>query len=119
MIKLKKLLREYQLADQLALVKMMNKLNFWQENAVQLDSQKQVHAELVPLLRDFGVFYWFANDIVEQCINKQVFDKHKVEQIQQQLQQLRDQQKEVVFAIIPIFQQLLTSCQTQHQQTQA
>lgn len=117
LIELKNLVKEYQLGEPLALVKIGKMLSKWHEDALQLGTHKQLNAQFAPLLKDFKTFHQIANDIIAKCIDKKRLSGTQLVKNHQQLQQLYDQQKEVVLAIISIFQQLLTSCQFQNQQT--
>lgn len=118
LINLNKQIKAYENGNTSALLAIRSKLKKWHSNVEALvyilDEKKQV-SQLTPLIEEFKSIHRLTSDIVERCIAKMPYQNKKNEQINNQLKSLSDQQKEAVPAIIPLIQQLLSSCQMQNQ----
>lgn len=119
LIELNNMITAYKNGNTSVLVNIKLTLKAWQENEKQLNSftRKDVtFSALTQLINDVKKSNQVATKIVERCISKKPFPENTAAQLKKQLTQLQEQQNESVLAAIPLFQQLMTSCQNTNMQ---
>jgi hexosaminidase len=95
------------------------KLKAWQKNVEQLSSlviENAKFSELTQLLNDVSESNKIATKIVERCISKKPFLENTATRLKTKLTELQEQQNESVLAAIPLFAQLMSSCQNKNKQ---
>jgi len=116
---LNKMIMAYKNGNTSVLTSIKLKLKAWQKNLKQLNNlplKNSSFSELTQLINDVKVSNQVATKIVERCLSETPFPQNTAGKLRKKLSQLQEQQNESVLAAIPLFQQLMTSCQNTNKQ---
>jgi hexosaminidase len=111
LIRLNQVIEAYQAGNKSALSTIKLKVKTWQNNQIVLNRLNTQDASLNVLINDIEAFNRTAEQVVELCNKWLLAAEYSSSQLNQQLTQLQERQKETVIAAIPLFQKLLASCQ--------
>jgi hexosaminidase len=114
LIELNKMIKAYKKGDTSVLLSIKLRLKAWQKNVEQLNSfiiKAPKFSELTHLIDNVKESNQVAMKIVEHCISEKPITENISVKLKKQLTQLQEKQNESILAAIPLFHQLMTSCQ--------